>query len=98
MTPAHLIPLPLSFPPRQQPAAALGALAREIPEHGRAYICSDRRLGVLSLPAMAVWTNGRVFWWQDGLGGTTWPAADAPGVARRMLHWSGPLGADGLGR
>jgi hypothetical protein len=47
---------------------------------------------------MAVWTNGRVFWWQDGLGGTTWPAADAPGVARRMLHWSGPLGADGLGR
>lgn len=86
MTPAHLIPLLPGFPPRQRPAEALAAMAREIPDHGRAYICSDGVLGVLSLPAVSVWTNGRVLWWRDGDGGTAWPAADAPGAARRLLE------------
>ena len=89
MTPAHLIPVPPGVPPRQRPAEALSALARQIPEPGtRFYLCADRLLGVLSLPAVSVWSNGRVLWWQDGGGGTAWPAADAPGAARRLAELS----------
>ena len=84
MTPPHLIPLPPGFPPRQRPAEALRALAGQVPLPGRAYIFSDGVLGVLSLPAVSVWTNGRVLWWRDGGGGTAWPAADPPGAASRL--------------
>lgn len=80
-TPAHLLP---GMPPRQRPAEALEALARQIPGPGRFYICSDGVLGVLSLPAVSVWSNGRVLSWRDGDGEMTWPAADAPGAARRL--------------
>ncbi len=87
MTPAHLIPVPPGFPPRQRPAEALNALAREILGPGRFYVVADGGLGVLSLPAVSVWSNGRVLWWRDGDGGgTTWPAADAPGAARRLAE------------
>jgi hypothetical protein len=44
------------MPPRQRPAEALEALAREIPRPGRFYICSDGSLGVLSLPTVSVWS------------------------------------------
>ena len=44
------------------------------------------RLGVLSLPAVTVWTNGRVLWWRAGQGETTWPAADAPAAARLLTE------------
>ena len=52
----------------------------------RFYVISDGVLGVLSLPAVSVWTNGRVLWWRDSDGGTAWPAADAPGAARRLAE------------
>ena len=84
MTPPHLVPVALGFPPRQRPAEALEALAREIPRPGRFYVVTDGVLGVLSLPAVSVWTNGRVLWWRGGDGGTTSPAADAPEAARRL--------------
>jgi hypothetical protein len=71
MMPAHLIPVPPGFPPRQSPAGALEALARQLTGPGRIYVASDGGIGVLSLPAVSVWTNGRVLWWQDGDGGTT---------------------------
>ena len=85
-TPAHLLPIPPGFPPRLRPAEALSALARQIPGPGRFYICSDGVLGVLSLPAVSVWSNRRVLWWHDGDGGTAWPAADAPSAARRLAE------------
>ena len=72
------------MPPRQRPADALEALAGQVPVPGWACICSDGVLGVLSLPAVSVWTNGRVLWWATADGGMTWPAADAPGAARRL--------------
>ena len=75
MTPPHLLPAPPGFPPRQRPAEALEGLAREIPGPGRFYVMTDGVLGVLSLPAVSVWTNGRVLWWQTADGETTWPAA-----------------------
>ena len=84
MTPAHLVPVRPGVRPRQRPAEALEALAGQIPGPGRFYICSDGVLGVLSLPAVSVWTNGRVLWWHSGDGGMTWPAADAAGAARRL--------------
>ena len=86
MTPPHLLPAPPGFPPRQRPAEALEALAREIPGPGRPYVFSDGVLGVLSLPAVSVWSNGRVLWWRTADGEMTWPAADAPGAARRLAE------------
>lgn len=94
MTPAHLIPVPPGFPPRQRPAEALNAFAREIPEPGRFYICSDGVLGVLSLPAVSIWSNGRVLWWATADGEVTWPAADAEGAARQLAGHS-TVPADG---
>jgi hypothetical protein len=41
---------------------------------------------VLSLPAVSVWTNGRVLWWRAGEDETIWPATDAPGAARRLAE------------
>ena len=84
MTPAHLLPLPPGFPPRHRPADALTPWPAHIPEPGRFYICSDGVLGVLSLPSVSVWSNGRVLWWATPDGEVTWPAADAPGAARRL--------------
>ncbi len=57
---------------------------RERPQPGRFYVISDGVLAVLSLPAVSVWSDGRVLWWQDGDGGITWPAADAPGAVQRL--------------
>jgi hypothetical protein len=85
--PSHLVPLPPGMPLRQRPAEVLEALAGQFRPEGWSYIRSDGVLGVLSLPAVSVWTNGRVLWWATLDGGTTWPAADAPGAARR-LAWS----------
>jgi hypothetical protein len=84
MTPAHLLPVPPGVPPRQRPAEALEALAAQLAEPGRFYIVTDGVLAVLSLPAVSVWSNGRVFWWATADGGVTWPAADAEGAARRL--------------
>ena len=86
MTPAHLVPVPPGFPPRQSPAGALETLADQIPGSGRFYVFSDGMLGVLSLPAVSVWTNGRVLWWRAADGGTAWPAADIPGAVRRLAE------------
>jgi hypothetical protein len=83
MTPP-LVPVPPGFPPRQRPAGALEALARQLAVPGWFYICSDGVLGVLSLPAVSVWSNGRVLWWRDADGEVTWPAADAEGAARQL--------------
>ncbi len=93
MTPVHLLPAPVGFPLRQRPAEALEALealAREIPGPGRFYVVTDGVLGVLSLPAASVWTNGRVFWWRDDDGRTAWPTADAPGAVRRLAELVSP--------
>jgi hypothetical protein len=86
MTPPHLLPAPPSMPPRQRPAGALEALAGQIHQGTRCYLCADRVLGVLSLPGVSVWSNGRVLWWRAGDDETTWPAADAPGAARRLAE------------
>jgi hypothetical protein len=86
MTLAHLIPVLPAFPLRQRPAEALEALAREIPEPGRFYICSDGVLGVLSLPAVSIWSNGRVLWWRTAACEMVWPAVDTPGAARRLAE------------
>lgn len=83
--PAYLLPAP---PPRQQPAKALDALAAQLRERGvtSLYGASCRLFGVLSLPAVSVWTNGQVLWWRAGDDQTTWPAADPPGAAQRLAE------------
>jgi hypothetical protein len=85
--PAHLA-APVGVAPRQRPAAALHALAAQLRERGirNLYGASDRRLGVLSLPGVSVWTNGQVLWWQAGDDATTWPAADPDGAAKRLAE------------
>ncbi len=50
MRPAARLPAP--------PAARRETLAGQISAPGRCYICSDGVLGVLSLPAVSVWTEG----------------------------------------
>lgn len=76
------------FPPRpgQRPAEALHALAVQLRERGirDLYGASCARFGVLSLPAVSVWTNGRVLWWRAGDKATTWAAADVSGAARTL--------------
>ena len=67
--------------------------AGQLPERGQSYIVADHVLGVLSLPAVSVWTNGRVVWWRTGEGEVTWPAADAPGAARTAPQVLGLTGA-----
>ena len=64
MTPAHLLPAAPGFPPRQRPAETLESLVGQIPEPGAVLrLSADGVLGVLSLPAVSVWSNGRVLWW-----------------------------------
>jgi hypothetical protein len=88
MTPPYLLAAPPGMPPRQRPAEVLDALAGQLRQRGIGplYGTSCRHLGVLSLPAVSVWTNGRVLWWRTADGGMTWPAADAPGAARRLAE------------
>lgn len=90
MIPPHLLPAPMGVPPRQRPAEVLGNLAAQLRRHGltHMYSCACRELGVLSLPGVSVWTNGRVLWWRTATNETTWPAADAPGAARRLAGLS----------
>jgi hypothetical protein len=85
MTPAYLPPVPT---PRQRPADALHALAAQLRQRGITGLYGNAcdRLGVLSLPAVSVWTNGRLLWWRAGEEETTWPAADAPGAARLLAE------------
>jgi hypothetical protein len=96
MTPAHLIPVPPGVRPRQRPAEALETLAGQIRDPaGSAW---SHVLGVLSLPAVSIWTNGRVLWWRAGDGEMTWPAADTEGAARRLAGHGRPrLGCRGVG-
>jgi hypothetical protein len=63
MRPAYLLPAP---PPRQRPADVLDALASQLRQRGLRSLIrqSCDRIGVLSLPAVTVWTNGRVLWWR----------------------------------
>jgi hypothetical protein len=85
MIPAHLLPSPVGFPPRQSPNEALYALAGHLREQGitSLYGCACDRFGVLSVSAgVSVWTNGRVLWWHTADGETTWPAADPEGAVR----------------
>ena len=84
MTPAYLLPAP---PPRQRPAEILDALAQHLRKCGIRSLYGDScdRFGVLSLPAVSVWTNGRVLWWRTGEEEMTWPAADPYGAARPRL-------------
>jgi hypothetical protein len=86
-TPAYLA-APVLAPPRQRPAEALYALAGQLREHGVTdlYGASDRRLGVLSLPDISVWTNGHVLWWQVRGEATAWSAADVDGAAVRLAE------------
>jgi hypothetical protein len=83
MTPIYLLPAP---PPRQRPAEALDALARQLRERGIWSLYGDScdRFGVLSLPSVSVWTNGRVLWWRAGEEEMTWPATDPYGAAGRL--------------
>jgi hypothetical protein len=84
-TPPFLAALPVR-PPRQAPAGALHALATHLRQRGVTdlYGAACPRSGVLSLPGVTVWTNGRVLWWRAGNNQTTWPATDAAGAARRL--------------
>ncbi len=74
--------------PSQRPALVLRSLADQLRERGvtSLYGAACRHFGVLSLPGVSVWTNGRVLWWQAGDDETTWPAADAPGAARLLAE------------
>jgi hypothetical protein len=84
MTPAYLLPAP---PPRQSPAQALHALAGQLRQRGITSLYGNAcdQLGVLSLPGVSVWTNGRILWWRTSNGTqTTWPAADPEGAARLL--------------
>lgn len=81
--PPHLRPAPLA-PPRLRPAEALKQLAGQLPDGTRTTLRTDGVLAVLSTPAASVWCNGRIFWWATADGEITWPAADAPGAARRL--------------
>ena len=83
MTPAYLRSAP---PPGQRPAEVLRTLAGQLSRRGIGplYGFACDRFGVLSLPAVSVWTNGRVLWWRAGNDGMTWPAADPQGAARQL--------------
>jgi hypothetical protein len=74
------------------PVLALRALAEQLQLQGvtplYGYACE--RLGVLSLPHVSVWTNGRVLWWRVGSQQTTWPAADPDGAARILCASRAP--------
>ena len=73
-----------AFRPRQQPAAALHALASQLRTAGitRLYGTACTLFGVLSVTGgLTVWTNGRMLWWQAGGNQETWPAADPQGAA-----------------
>jgi hypothetical protein len=89
MAPAHLLPGP---PPRQRPADALHALASQLRQLGITSLYGNAcdRFGVLSLPTINVWTNGRVLWWRTGDDETTWPAADLPGAVKRLAELEHP--------
>jgi hypothetical protein len=80
---ARFIPAPL-VRPRLLPAEALERLAGLLPEGTRTTLRAEGGLAVLSTPAASVWCDGRVFRWATGDGETTWPAADAEGVARQL--------------
>ena len=73
MTPPYILAAPPGFPPRQRPAGALETLAGQLRQHGIGplYGTSCAWLGVLSLPGVSVWTNGRVLWWHTADGGAT---------------------------
>lgn len=72
MTPDYLRSAPS---PCQRPAEVLRVLVGQLSRRGIGplYGFACDRFGVLSLPAVSVWTNGRVLWWRAGNGGTTWP-------------------------
>jgi hypothetical protein len=92
---------PVLAPPRQRPAEALHVLAAQLRGCGitNLYGAADRRFGVLSLPGVSVWSNGRVLWWRAKDEVTTWPAADPQGAARRLAELTGSTGTErkGLG-
>jgi hypothetical protein len=69
-----------------RPVQALRALADQLQQRGvtQLYGYACERLGVLSLPGVSVWTNGRILWWQTSHGQTTWPAPDPQGAARAL--------------
>ncbi len=72
----------------QRPSLVLHALAAQLRERGITglYGAACARFGVLSLPGVSVWTNGRVLWWQAEGEDTTWPAADPTGAAQRLAE------------
>ena len=69
---------------RLRPAEALERLVGQLPEGTRTTLRTDGSLAVLSPPAATVWCNGRLIWWATADGEESWPAADAPGAARRL--------------
>jgi len=80
-------------PPRQRPAAVLGALAAQLRAAGitRLYGSACALFGVLSVAyGLTVWTNGRLLWWQTGDDQETWPAADPHGAARVLTAIAAP--------
>jgi hypothetical protein len=66
------------------PVQALRALADQLQLRGvgQLYGYACEHLGVLLLPHVSVWTDGRVLWWRAGSQRTSWPAADPDGAAR----------------
>ncbi|HLH57831.1 MAG TPA: hypothetical protein VKV33_01640 [Streptosporangiaceae bacterium] len=86
--PPPFLAAPPVVPPRQRPAEALHALAAQLRERRviGLYGAACHRFGVLSLPDVSVWTNGRVLWWRATGGETTWPAADPAGAAQRLAE------------
>lgn len=75
--------------PPQRPAQALHALAGQLRQPGVTSLYGNAcdHLGVLSLPGVSVWTNGRILWWLTGEGTQiTWPAADPEGAVRPSPH------------
>lgn len=84
MRPAYLLPAPS---PRQRPADVLDALASQLRQRGIGELIEQScdRISVLSLPAVTVWTNGRVLWWRTMDGEITWSR-------RRYPSWTTPAG------
>jgi hypothetical protein len=73
--------------PPQRPAQALHTLAGQLRQRGITSLYGNAcdQLGVLSLPGVSVWTNGRILWWRTGEGTQiTWPATDPEGAVRLL--------------
>lgn len=88
MKPPPYLTSPWPEPSGRRPAVALHALAARLRERGITdlYGAACARFGVLSLPSVSVWSDGRVLWWRTAGREMTWPATDPGGAAGRLTE------------